>query len=355
MQSILESYQASRHHDVIQSYISSDLRPQSDPYTCKYVAASYFQLGSYKQALELQEEIFTSFDGDPLFLSMYGATLRHLGRFDEAHSAFTQALEIDADNPTLKNNFANLLIDLKEYSKAHEILSSLIESDPQYSDARTNLMRVEQYLQNSSNPVSNSSVASGSDEKHVKDSDFYDPLFYAFSEDEVKRTAPFRPSTDKSPKSKSLDNLKQNLIPADNSRIALDQLKLAEKAVAEGNPKFALELCSKISQLLPAHAEVFSCVGDAYISLKRFKDAESSFLHALNIGGDSFKLYFNLATISIMKKQSGLAAFYLRKASSIDASHPQLVAMKDSISQLANTSSVKDTFSFLVENPYPSL
>ena len=114
-------------------------------------------------------------------------------------------------------------------------------------------------------------------------------------------------------------------------------------------------MCSKISQLLPIHAEVFSCVGDAYISLKRFQDAESYFLHALNIGGDSFKLYFNLATISLMKKQSGLASYYLRKASSIDASHPQLAAMKDSISQLANTASVKETFSYLEENPFPSL
>ena len=50
MQSILELYQASRHHDVIQSYINSDLRPQSDPILLKYVAASYFQIGNYNEA-----------------------------------------------------------------------------------------------------------------------------------------------------------------------------------------------------------------------------------------------------------------------------------------------------------------
>ena len=98
------------------------------------------------------------------------------------------------------------------------------------------------------------------------DSDFFDPLFFAFSEEEVKRTAPFRPVGVEQIDSEPLNSLQESLVKPDDNLIALDQLKLAQRAVKEGNPKYSLELCSKAMHLLRYHADLFSCVGDAYIS-----------------------------------------------------------------------------------------
>ena len=354
MQTILEFYQASRHHDVISYFKSSDLRPQTDPFACKFVAASYFQLGDFGEALELQQDIYSSFDGDPLFLSMHGATLRHLGRLEEANSIFKKALEIDSDNPALKNNYANLLIDLKRYSEAHEILTNLADADPQYLDAQQNLSRVKQLMASSSLTdfdASSQSTSMFTDD----DTDFFDPLFHAFSEEEVKRTAPFRPVGVQATESQSLSNLQESLLKPENNLVALDQLKLAQRAVSERNPKYALELCSKATHDLSHHAELFSCVGDAYISLKRFKDAESAYLHAIAIGGTNFKNYFNLASLSLMKKNLSLVRYYLGRASSIDPSSPQVESMQKSLSQMAADASAKNAFSFLNDNPFPEV
>lgn len=354
MQTILEFYQASRHHDVISYFKSSDLRPQTDPFACKFVAASYFQLGNFGEALELQQDIYSSFDGDPLFLSMHGATLRHLGRLEEANSIFKKALEIDSDSPALKNNYANLLIDLKRYPEALEILTDLTDADPQYLDAQQNLSRVKQLM--ASSPAINLDTSSQTISILADDdSDFFDPLFHAFSEEEVKRTAPFRPVGVQATTSQSLSNLQESLVKPDNNLVALDQLELAQRAITEGNPKYALELCSKATPELRHHAELFSCVGDAYISLKRFKDAESAYLHAVVLGGTIFKNYFNLASLALMKKNLNLVRCYLEKASSIDPSSPQVESMQKSLSRMASDASSKHAFSFLNDNPFPAV
>ena len=152
-----------------------------------------------------------------------------------------------------------------------------------------------------------------------------------------------------------MSNLQESLLKPENNLVALDQLKLAQRAVSERNPKYALELCSKATHDLSHHAELFSCVGDAYISLKRFKDAESAYLHAIAIGGTNFKNYFNLASLSLMKKNLSLVRYYLGRASSIDPSSPQVESMQKSLSQMAADASAKYAFSFLNDNPFPEV
>ena len=51
-------------------------------------------------------------------------------------------------------------------------------------------------------------------------------------------------------------------------KVALDKLRVAEKAIAEGKPDFALELCSEILQVCGSIPAIYDCVGDSYIQKK---------------------------------------------------------------------------------------
>ena len=192
MTNLQSLYESNQHHLVINSFEKNNVSIQSDPLSSQLVAASYFQLGQYRDAFNILEQIYSSFSDNSNFLSLYAATCRHLGRTADAQRYFAKALEIDPSNPTLRNNYSNLLIDLQKYDEAHSILLDLVSSDPEYQDAKSNLSRLENIIEltnQSSDPISDSlqgttSLVSNNDSA---DKDFVDPLMFAFSEDEVQR------------------------------------------------------------------------------------------------------------------------------------------------------------------------
>ena len=81
-------------------------------------------------------------------------------------------------------------------------------------------------------------------------------------------------------------------------------------------------------------SQLFSCVGDAYVSLKSYNQAEAAYLHSIALGSKNFKNYFNLVSISMLKKDLQLAEYYLMKASYIDSSNPNVKKIAQSIKHL---------------------
>ena len=348
MQDIASLYNQSRHTDVVSLYQTSTSDNHSDPLVSQYVAASYFKLGNYHEAYQILKAIYSVLIDNVSYLSLYAATCRNLGRLDESKMLFERALNIDSSDIYLKNNYSNLLIDLNRFSEARSILAEILESNPDYEDAKLNLHRVDSHLLASSGGLRKTGITSTSspaDQLPIdSNSDFSDPLFFAFSKEEVERTAPFRPVASSGQFSDSIQELQTNLPPSNPSQAASDQIKLAYLSISEGNPQFALKLCTQAYPSLRNKSELFSCAGDAYISLKQFAKAETAYLHSIALGGNSFKNFFNLATISMLKKDLGLADFYLLQASYVDASDSNLVKMKKSIHQLRQSNT--PSFSF---------
>ena len=336
MKDIVSLYNESRHTEVIALFNSPEINDKSDATVCQYAAASYFRLAQYDEAYELLSDIYSVQFSNVSYLSLYASTCRHLGKFDEASKIFQEALKINSNDIYLKNNYSNLLIDLGRLSEAKEILTDIISKNSDYEDARANLHRLESQLilsNQSSSSENNNTISAGLDvAMHDSADNFYDPLLFAFSQEEVKRTAPFRPTSGDN--SKSISDLKSKLPVPDTSRVASDQIKLAYQAISDNNAEFALKLCTQAYSVIADKSQLFSCVGDAYISLKNFKEAEIAYLHSIALGSSNFKNYFNLVSISMLKKDLQLAEYYLMKATYIDSSNPNIKRLAQSINKL---------------------
>ena len=238
----------------------------------------------------------------------------------------------------MKNNYSNLLIDLGRLSEAKQILEDIISVNPDYEDARVNLHRLESQLslsKNTSSTANNKIPVEHTSTPNDAVHNFYDPLLFAFSQEEVERTAPFRPTSGVN--SKSISDLKSKLPTPKSSQIASDQIKLAYKAISDNNAEFALKLCTQAYSVISDKSQLFSCVGDAYISLKNYKYAEIAYLHSIALGSKNFKNYFNLVSICMLKKDLLLAEYYLMKASYIDSSNPNIKKIAQSINNLKKT------------------
>ncbi len=323
MQNVFALYEKGLYKDVVQSVDMANFSALRDPRISRVLAASHFQLGQYAESLLLLSEIESCFSTDSDYLSLYGACLRRCGDLEGSRVQLELALKIKPEYEPIKNNYANLLIDLGEYRRAESILLHLLKINPNYSDAQVNLKRLRerqriQQLQSKDNAIPASA-------KLI----FDDPLMLAFDDDEVQRT---RPKDDTSSKVQS--DLKGKLPPLKQQKIASDQLKLALEAILEGRYNFALQLCSQAYRSIPVSAALYECVSDAYIALQRFTEAEACLLHALQLGSKSFKLYANLTSLLCIRADFALAQYYLEQASLLDENNPSLANLR---LQIANS------------------
>lgn len=320
-QDLLDLYVANRHQDVVNSVDQSKFSAIANPSIARVVAASQFQLGNYSDSIELLSEIESCFLEDIEYLSLYGACLRRNGDLALARVQFERALKISPESPSLKNNYANLLIDLGSFDDAESILRDLIDTDPDYQDAQVNWLRLLEAKRLNSQ---------SSDDKNQVDSwIFSDPLLLAFSQDEVQKSVSLLSvAEDGSPLNK---NLSDSLPSIQDHQLASDQLKMAQQAVLEGRYDFALQLCSQAKSKMPHSAAIYECVSDAYISKRLFKEAEICLLHAMHMGSPSFKTFVNLISLACLRKDFGLAQHYFEKAQLIDATNSALPKLRAQI------------------------
>lgn len=317
--SLHDLYQASRYSDVVRLATDNSLSPGTHPLECKIFAASLFQLDEYKSCYELLVELESICGEDTDYLSLFAASARRIGKFDQASDLFQKALRIDPSSPQIRNNYANLLIDINKYDQALTILEELISQNPDYKDANENLKRLKDQI-TQMNEVSSPLVDSPL--QHV---DLGDPLLLAFEQEEVDYSFKrYFPSGKISDPSLNFDNLSK----PDTHSVALDQLKFAEGALKSGDMSTVLKLCSKVLSALGQDSRVYDLASDAYLNLNQISQSELCLLHAVAIGGHTCKRCFNLASFAMMRGNYGLAKIYLDHAASIDPSSSHLAQLR---------------------------
>ena len=268
---------------------------------------------------------------NPGYLSLYAANSRLLANYEKSRSLFIRALELDPTSLSVKNNYANLLIDEAELEEAETILMDILKVDPHYKDAISNLNRVRykiSSLQDSSKDVSIPTVVP------QKGFSLVDPLLLRLP----MRRLNLQGSAINSKMSLMFHDFRN--LPGDNvEKTNQDKLAVARQSLSEGNFKFCLQICNSISPSF-VNAEIYDIASDAYLNLRRFKESEICLLNSLVIGGGTPKRYLNLVTFSSMRSDFSLAEYYLEKAASLDPSHPQLDAISSPIKkQKANSTS----------------
>ncbi len=344
---ILDCFSKGNYQQGIDIANSNSITPANDPYTSNIVAACLFRLGRFVESYSLLENLESSLYENFDYLSLYGVTARRLGYLDKSEDLFTRALKLDSQNPALLNNYANLLIDLGKHDKARSILSKLVEEYPQYQDAKINFDRLNVIIENNHhqepfNSRSPSDALKDDDTSNSNDLLSLDPLSMAFAEEEVRLHGRMKSDSSDSGSSKSVSD---NLPSIDQKTIAVEKLRLAEKAISENNSDFALQLCSEALSVAGPLAAIYDCAGDAYIQKKMYSDAELMYLQVATIENPTLKQYVNLASLSIIRKDFLLAQTYIDRVASLSPSDPHIQSLNDQLAK-AKTNSQGNPFTF---------
>jgi tetratricopeptide (TPR) repeat protein len=307
-----------------QSIVDYSLSPQYvlslNPNDGRIIAASHYFLGNYIQAVEICSQVYSVLNGDADFLGLYGSSLRKSGDLNAASSLYSEALDLHPNSLLLKNNFANLLIDLSEYSRARKLLDSVISAAPDYADAISNLSRLEFCLsQNVSSPQL-------SDSNSVQ----YDPLDAAFTLEEVKRTFSVIPKNNTQIPSASVGShsLFDSLPHPEPTLEQMERINLSRSYLST-NPQVTLSEAHNLYKELGPHPLVYILAGDAYVRLKLFADAENCFHSALSLGSTDPSVHINLANLSHMRGDQLLSYRFLELVSCSTPDYPQLSKVKE--------------------------
>ena len=117
-----QKFADNRYSEVISIGNSNNITADNDPASAYVIAAAFFSLGKVQQSLEILAELEVSMGYDENFLSLYGAVLRRSGDLVLSSTIFRRAIAQSPENPTLNNNYANLLIDLGQLTEAKNLL-----------------------------------------------------------------------------------------------------------------------------------------------------------------------------------------------------------------------------------------
>ncbi|MCB4389387.1 tetratricopeptide repeat protein [Synechococcus sp. MU1617] len=329
---VLNLFNLGKYHQAISTYSSM---PEGDksPISDSILAACYFKLGEFSEANQLLIKIEPFLSENSEFLTLYASNSRRLGDLEKSENLFKQALDINPQSVEIKNNYANLLLDLNRLDDAYMILQEIVRDNPSYNDAIQNLnrvqFRIEQNKNRSSNPesINKSIISSG----YLTSFSLADPLLLAFAENEVNYSS-------KRYKLSSDAKAQASIIPStDNLKLEADYFAVLEQSISSGEFEFALKLCSQIVEKHGISSSLYDYLSDIYLNLKRFHESEVCLLHACQLGGISPKRCLNLVSFACMRQDYKLANNYLEQAASIDPSHPQLQAISDLVAKQSNS------------------
>lgn len=306
--------------------------------SAKLQAASYFQLGEFQKCYDVLVDLEKIYDSEPDYLSLYAACCRRLGMLEKSSQLFNLALSISPDSVSIKNNYANLLIDLGSLDAAQALLDEVLKVVPNYADAIQNINRLDFVRSNKSkDSVSTSSI------QNSQLLELGDPLLLAFAEDEVLRSS-------KRYKFKTKYSQKPASLPLpDTAKTVQDFIKMAYQACSSGDYDFAFKLCSHSLHQLGPQALIYDCASDLYLNLGNFQQSELCLLHAVSLDGPSPKRMLNLTNFASMRGDIKLAHKYLEIAASLDSSNPHLKSISLSLSQKSSA----PAFDFSLKTVYP--
>jgi len=123
-------------------FISSSLSHASDFDSLSELV----QKGRETEAIAKINRYIQKYPNDPEVKFIYGATLDHFGRTQEAEKVFLHLNRKYPNNPTIKNNLGVLYAKLGEYSAAYIFFGSALRLKPNYQEAKNNQWLVQQKI-----------------------------------------------------------------------------------------------------------------------------------------------------------------------------------------------------------------
>ena len=266
---ILDFFKSGLFNQSISYYLSLPKSEQIQPGILNIVAASYFRIGEYNNANTCLEQAEPHLSDNPSFLSLYASNTRLLGDLKKSNELFLKALKIDPTSLLIRNNYANLLIDMGQFDSASEILSSILKVDPEYQDALSNYNRLK-YKKVASQKTINSVEDDFANNSSLSGFSLADPLLLAFADKEVN----YARKRYKLQNDKPVQTVLSELPSSKSDQSSVEQLDVARQSLASGEFQFCLKLCSNLLINLSLNSEIYDCASDAYLNLRRFRESE---------------------------------------------------------------------------------
>ncbi|WP_115024871.1 lipopolysaccharide assembly protein LapB [Synechococcus sp. UW69] len=260
---------------------SEDLSEYPNLYRLKAYAC--LLLGENAEARLIFEQIEGSFGDDPEFLNVFGVALRRERNLSKAKEVYERGLEIKPEEPALLSNYANLLIDMGQFTQARAALEKALTLSPGHKDAIQNMNR----LSNSIGDLKQDALNSSHRKSTPDDSNFE------------------RIST----------------INKSDPQAAADWLNLAATTQREKNFNESLIFARKALEAQPDMAAAYKLAGELLIAQDNFEDAEKLFLYGLILGDQDTSTLSNLGAILARKRNGPLARIFLMKALQINKKH----------------------------------
>ena len=325
-------FKESQYHAAISLAKGTNISPESDPRSTYVLAACLFRVGEYSASYELLHQIESAMSGDAAYLSLMGAALRRLGRLKEAKSFLETAYEIQPESLTVRNNLANLLIDLSDLEKAEHLLDSILKESPEYPDALINKSRL---LSIKNSPAPKSSTTSNNFASTLDD----DPLMLAFTEEEVEKFGRIKTSKSDSTLKQTVAEVTQKFLNDSGSNTnAVENMRLIERCIAENNISFALELADKYIQQNGFNVAICDCVADALVKAKSYQYAEIYTLHFCQLHEPSPKHLINLCSFALRRNDYCIANLHFQKLVLLDPQNPNISTMQSHLDKLKGRS-----------------
>ena len=317
-----ELFNAARYSDITTFFTKGGTPIHDDPYALNIYAASLFRVEEFEKALDVLNNIEPVLAGDSSFLSLLGITYRRIGDLSKAEYYLNLASDKDPNSLAIMNNLANVYIDSNKYSKASTLLDKVLSLDPTFLDAQQNKSRLSFLIESSTRGKSSEQAST----PHWSSAD---PLSIAFSDEEIAIYQ--KQLKNQSSKDNKARNLANQLSTSESVPDTDEYLALAKKALAEGESKFALKLCTQSLDQHGASSVVYEVASDAYLSLKLFTLSEDALLTAHALGAVGPKIFTNLTSFALMRNDFALAKSFLEKLVSLDPSNPNISQLTEMI------------------------
>jgi len=303
MSTLFELFTAKRYTDIIANHDSILSNGSHDDQTL--LIASYYYLNKYQDALTLCQALYSRLSGRSDFDNIYCVLLRLMGKYQTSEGEFKQALANHPNDPSLTNNYCNLLVDQKKYSSASTILTQLALSSPtNIVDVNANISRLQTLMNSKLSPSTENPSQPESQALNL----LVDPITFSYTDEEVLR---FRKvlASDLSSQSNIPSSSEPVLLP-DKSDVQRDQISLIIDLYKSDPAKLLSEL-SNLECIRPSHL-VYQAAGDAYFKLNQFLSAEICYLNALMLGSNDPALRINLSTLAKLRSDPTLSKFIIQ-------------------------------------------
>lgn len=351
-ESLIELHRRGDHAGVLRLARSIDVQPTADPQSALVVAGSLFQLGRYRDALQICMVIQPVVQNELSFLNLFALCLRRLDQVAKAEQVFRLGLEQHPASPALTSNYANLLLDQERLDEAETLLQQALAAAPAAAELRGPLARVQQlrvqrslpssitFPQDLESPHRALQLPLSPEEAPVPDASVVvatphrvppklvpslDPLLLAFSDEEVRLDQHNRRHLRQAKALGGKSAFKGSVepvaapalpeLPEPPTADVVEELHLAAReALLEKQPEAALALADLLRTLdTSMQVEVYRVCAEAYLAISNTAAAEVC-LHAIAEHGQlRDEDHLNLAFLSLRRHDLGCAEQHLNR------------------------------------------